>query len=61
MNFCVSHFEKQNSCHNGCESQPMRGLFENKMAANKRDSPNNPNGNQLIFKVATLKNQIQYT
>ena len=55
MKFYVSHFEKQNSCHNGFESPPMRDLFENKMAANKRDSPNNPNGNQLIFLSCTLK------
>ena len=45
----------------GFESPPMRDLFENKMAANKRDSPNNPNGNQLIFLSCHLKNQIQYT
>ena len=49
MKFYVTHFEKQNSCHNGFENPPMRDLFANKMAANKRDSPNNPNGNQSIF------------
>ena len=47
--FVSAILKKQNSCHNGFENPPRRRLFENKMAATKRDSPDNPNGNQLIF------------